>query len=97
MIDIVSGPGAKADMVQSNPVLNETLAVVFGTTRLDANCRAGADEVGHVAALENTFKAEHRHQPRVEFPRFVILADGQYHMRHSVDLNHVFPLRVVPR
>ena len=42
MIDIVSGPGAKADMVQSNPVLNETLAVVFGTTRLDANCREDA-------------------------------------------------------
>ena len=94
LVDVLSRPGAEADVVEPDAPLHESFPGMLGLAGLKAERGAPADEVAHVAAVEYAFEAEGGHQPRVERLGLVVPADGEDDVRHSVHFDHDFLTQV---
>ena len=62
LVDIRARAGAKTNVMQPNAPLLKALARKFGRSGLDTEGGARADEIGHVAAVEDALQPHRRHQ-----------------------------------
>src|SRR5262249_49666671 len=83
-MDILARACAQAQVVQSDPALNEALARICW---LDADSSAPAYTIEQLVGIADRRHAQGREQSFVELTRGTKVAHAQYDMRHAVNLD----------
>jgi hypothetical protein len=95
-VDVVPRAGAEADVMQTDALLHEALALVLGCWLRYQNAGAAADAVVAVFVVEHLPQAEEGQELHVEGARDVVAAGCDLDMGDAVDLDHVQALNALP-
>src|SRR5258707_14986509 len=86
-VHVFARTSSQAEMVQANSALQEAVAVMRRTGRLDADSCPSAYAIEQLVSIADRCHAQSGQEPAVESPRRRKLTHGQYDMRHAVDPN----------
>src|SRR5205814_3246809 len=86
-VDVGALAGAETQMVQTDAILLECRAGVFGRRRADPDRGASADAVIRRVGVDDRLHAEEWQQLAIEFARAFEIRRGEKDMRNAVDLH----------
>src|SRR5689334_10261659 len=91
LVDIATLAGAKADMMQTDITLDETLALRSRRWRFDAEAGSRTDAIVDARRIRDDLQPQERQQLAVEGARRVEVSRGDEDMGDAVDFHRMHP------